>query len=53
LSDLLKKRLNLPDAPLMPVGGFASVPAAVEVTELNQHCYFNLFPLLYSGPGVA
>jgi len=30
LSDLLKKRLNLPDAPLMPVGGFASVAAAVE-----------------------
>lgn len=36
LSDLLKKRLNLPDAPLMPLGGFLSVPAAaaVEVTEL-------------------
>jgi hypothetical protein len=46
LSDLLKKRLNLPDAPLMPFGSFPSLPAAaaVEVTELNQHCYFNLFP---------
>lgn len=45
LSDLLKKRLNLPDAPLMPLGGFPSVPAAaaVDVSELNQHCYFNLF----------
>jgi len=53
LSDLLKKRLNLPDAPLMPVGGFASVPAAatVEVTELNQHCYFNLFPCYTRGLG--
>jgi len=46
LSDLLKKRLNLPDAPLMPIGGFPSVPsaAAVEVTNLNEHSYFNLFP---------
>jgi large subunit ribosomal protein L7/L12 len=46
LSDLLKKRLNLPDAPLMPLGGFPLLPAAaaVEVTEINQHCYFNLFP---------
>ena len=45
LSDLLKKRLNLPDVPLMPIGGFPSVPAAasMEVTELNQHCCFNLF----------
>lgn len=33
LSDLLKKRLNLPDAPLMPVGGFPSLPAAVEEEE--------------------
>lgn len=49
LSDLLKKRLNLPDAPLMPIGGFPSVPAAVEVTELNQHCYFNLFPCYTQG----
>lgn len=28
LSDLLKKRLNLPDAPVMPVGGFAAAPKA-------------------------
>jgi len=33
LSDLLKKRLNLPDAPLMPVGGFPPVAAAVEEEE--------------------
>lgn len=33
LSDLLKKRLNLPDAPLMPLGGFPSVPAAAPVEE--------------------
>ncbi|KAG5888752.1 hypothetical protein JTB14_021499 [Gonioctena quinquepunctata] len=26
LSDLLKKRLNLPDAPVMPVGGFGLAP---------------------------
>lgn len=51
LSDLLKKRLNLPDAPLMPVGGFTSVPtaAAVEVTQLKQHSYFNLFPCYTQG----
>ena len=28
LSGLLKKTLNLPDAPLMPAGGFAAAPAA-------------------------
>jgi large subunit ribosomal protein L7/L12 len=39
LSDLLKKRLNLPDTPLMPVGGFSPVPAAaaVEVIESCLH----------------
>lgn len=31
LSDLLKRRLNLPDAPIMPMGGFAVAPQA-EVT---------------------
>lgn len=49
LSDLLKKRLNLPDAPLMPVGGFPPVAAAVEVTDLNQHSYFSLFPRYTQG----
>lgn len=41
LSDLLKKRLNLPDAPLMPMGGFSpvAVAAAAEVIDL-QHCHF-------------
>lgn len=34
LSDLLKKRLNLPDAPVMPVGGFAAAPKADEVHYL-------------------
>jgi len=29
LSDLLKKRLNLPDAPVMPVGGFVAAAQAV------------------------
>lgn len=34
LSDLLKKRLNLPDAPMMPMGGFmAAAPAADEEDE--------------------
>ncbi|XP_012283945.1 39S ribosomal protein L12, mitochondrial [Orussus abietinus] len=32
LSDLLKKRLNLPDAPIMPMGGFA-MPTAVTDEE--------------------
>jgi hypothetical protein len=35
LSDLLKKRLNLPDAPLMPMGGFSPVPVAAEVIDLQ------------------
>ncbi|XP_018402889.1 PREDICTED: 39S ribosomal protein L12, mitochondrial [Cyphomyrmex costatus] len=30
LSDLLKKRLNLPDAPIMPVGGFVASQALEE-----------------------
>lgn len=34
LSDLLKKRLNLPDAPVMPIGGFAAAPK-VEVTVVT------------------
>lgn len=29
LSDLLKKRLNLPDAPVMPMGGFMAAPKQV------------------------
>ncbi|KAJ8728374.1 hypothetical protein PYW08_016759 [Mythimna loreyi] len=34
LSQVLKKRLNLPDAPVMPVGGFAvAAPAAQEEEE--------------------
>ncbi|KAM0734407.1 Large ribosomal subunit protein bL12m [Formica fusca] len=33
LSDLLKKRLNLPDAPIMPMGGFAVAPQAEEEEE--------------------
>lgn len=31
LSDLLKKRLNLPDAPVMPVGGFVAAQPVVIV----------------------
>lgn len=34
LSDLLKKRLNLPDAPVMPMGGFVSAASKVEVYML-------------------
>ncbi|XP_050473684.1 39S ribosomal protein L12, mitochondrial [Bombus huntii] len=34
LSDLLKKRLNLPDAPVMPMGGF--VGAAPKVEEESE-----------------
>ncbi|XP_066592385.1 large ribosomal subunit protein bL12m [Prorops nasuta] len=33
LSDLLKKRLNLPDAPIMPMGGFAALPKEEKVEE--------------------
>ncbi|KAJ8915030.1 hypothetical protein NQ315_016005 [Exocentrus adspersus] len=33
LSGLLKKRLNLPDAPAFPVGGFAAVGSAVAEEE--------------------
>ncbi|XP_011698130.1 PREDICTED: 39S ribosomal protein L12, mitochondrial [Wasmannia auropunctata] len=36
LSDLLKKRLNLPDAPVMPVGGFVAAQAAEEEEEQMQ-----------------
>jgi large subunit ribosomal protein L7/L12 len=41
LSDLLKKRLNLPDAPFMPMGGYSLLPgpAVAEVIDL-QHCLF-------------
>lgn len=34
LSDLLKKRLNLPDAPVMPIGGFV---AASQVSATVSH----------------
>lgn len=30
LSQVLKKRLNLPDAPMMPIGGFAAAAPAAE-----------------------
>lgn len=33
LSQVLKNRLNLPDAPLMPAGGFAAVAPAVPIEE--------------------
>ncbi|XP_029163945.1 39S ribosomal protein L12, mitochondrial isoform X2 [Nylanderia fulva] len=36
LSDLLKKRLNLPDAPVMPIGGFAAGPQVEEEEEQTQ-----------------
>ena len=31
LSDVLKKRLNLPDAPIMPMGGFAAAPKVITI----------------------
>ena len=49
LSELLKKRLNLPDAPAMPMGGFmpmaaGAAAAAPEVTSISlyhyRHCPF-------------
>lgn len=36
LSGLLKKRLNLPDAPVMPMGGFAVAAAPAEEEEAPQ-----------------
>ncbi|CAH1180332.1 unnamed protein product [Phaedon cochleariae] len=33
LSDLLKRRLNLPDAPVMPMGGFMGSPVSNEEEE--------------------
>ncbi|KYQ52176.1 39S ribosomal protein L12, mitochondrial [Trachymyrmex zeteki] len=36
LSELLKKRLNLPDAPVMPVGGFVAAAQASEEEEVEQ-----------------
>ncbi|XP_049869590.1 39S ribosomal protein L12, mitochondrial [Pectinophora gossypiella] len=33
LSQVLKKRLNLPDAPVMPMGGFAMAPVAAQEDE--------------------
>ncbi|XP_045448405.1 39S ribosomal protein L12, mitochondrial [Melitaea cinxia] len=33
LSQVLKKRLNLPDAPVMPMGGFAAMPAPAAQEE--------------------
>ncbi|XP_070154779.1 large ribosomal subunit protein bL12 [Polyergus mexicanus] len=36
LSDLLKRRLNLPDAPIMPMGGFAVAPQAEEEEEQTR-----------------
>ena len=36
LSELLKKRLNLPDAPVMPMGGFMPAAAAAAApAEVN------------------
>ncbi|XP_077271706.1 mitochondrial ribosomal protein L12 [Temnothorax americanus] len=36
LSDLLKKRLNLPDAPVMPMGGFVAAPQDEEEQVQKQ-----------------
>jgi large subunit ribosomal protein L7/L12 len=49
LSDLLKKKLNLPDVPVMPVGGFSPVAAAAapEVIESRQCFQFNPFHLTH------
>lgn len=45
LSDLLKKRLNLPDAPIMPMGGFAAAPAQVTVV-ITKICMQHFFSLM-------
>lgn len=45
LSELLKKRLNLPDAPVMPIGGFmpAAAAPAVEVCVIQWHSHLSNF----------
>lgn len=41
LSDVLKKRLNLPDAPVMPMGGF-QMTAQVELSSNYYFCLLNI-----------
>lgn len=43
LSELLKKRLNLPDAPVMPMGGFMPVAAAAPAEEAQEEAVKNSF----------
>lgn len=40
LSDLLKKRLNLPDAPVMPMGGFVAAQPVVIVVIIFYEIQF-------------
>ncbi|KAL1457647.1 hypothetical protein WDU94_007854 [Cyamophila willieti] len=43
LSSLLKKQLNLPDAPMMAMGAFAAAPAAAPVEEEEEKIVQSLF----------
>ncbi|XP_023024970.1 mitochondrial ribosomal protein L12 [Leptinotarsa decemlineata] len=45
LSDLLKKRLNLPDAPVLPVGGFGPGPGVKEEEEVEPQKVKSVFTL--------
>lgn len=52
LSQVLKKRLNLPDAPVMPMGGFAAMPAPAaqeeeEATPKAVKTSFTVFLLIF------
>ena len=42
LSELLKKRLNLPDAPVMPVGGFVAASQSTVIVIISCICAFVL-----------
>lgn len=48
LSQVLKKRLNLPDTPVMPMGGFAAMaaPAAQEEEEATPKAVKTSFTVL-------
>lgn len=48
LSQVLKKRLNLPDAPVMPIGGFAMAAApASEEEEVTPKAVKTSFTVKY------
>ncbi|XP_043512874.1 39S ribosomal protein L12, mitochondrial [Frieseomelitta varia] len=49
LSDLLKKKLNLPDAPIMPMGGFIANAPNAEVEEEESQVVQTAFTVKLTG----